>query len=108
MLWVRYILTVSIRKGTVANPYNLVENSSFERGTDYWSFSGITNSDGIVSPMDMRGHGFKIQNDSYGYKEIYQTIPVKGMSMILHCKCEIESQIMSDGRRPKMRYHPWE
>ncbi len=72
-----YFDGVQLEKGTVANPYNLVENSSFERGTDYWSFSGITNSDGIVSD-GYEGHGFKIQNDSYGYKEIYQTIPVKG------------------------------
>ena len=55
----------------------MIENSSFERGTNYWSLTSITDADGIVSDGN-NGNGFKIQNDSYRSKEIYQTIPVKG------------------------------
>lgn len=72
-----YFDGVQLEKGTVANPYNLIENSSFERGTNYWSLTSTTDADGIVSDGN-NGNGFKIQNDSYRSKEIYQTIPVKG------------------------------
>lgn len=44
-----YFDGVQLEKGTVANPYNLIENSSFERGTDYWSLTATTDVDGIVS-----------------------------------------------------------
>lgn len=65
-----YFDGVQLEKGTVANPYNLIENSSFERGTDYWSLTATTDVDGIVSDGN-DGNGFKIQNDSYRSKEIY-------------------------------------
>ena len=95
-LWIRggiegetgdaYFDCLQLEGGSIANRYNLVENSSLEYGTDtptLWIKNTYTDAnDTLVSndsaPAVLGGKSFKINGDAAKNKNLYQIINVSG------------------------------
>ena len=75
-----YFDNLQVEEGVVANEYNLIENGSFDHGTNgqvptYWGGANLSSGDGRGSSG---GNNFaNINGVAAGRKYVYQSIPVK-------------------------------
>ncbi|GFP74301.1 DNRLRE domain-containing protein [Clostridium fungisolvens] len=74
-----YFDCMQLEEGNIANRYNLLENSDFDYGLNYWDQSqGITTDDGIV---DIDGKkAFKFKGELKVVKNVSQNINISGDS----------------------------
>lgn len=75
-----YFDGVQLEKGTSLSAYNLVENSSFERSSNYWTDSGnLSVNDGIDNTVSKVGQNtFKLTGEQGKNKYIKQRINISG------------------------------
>ena len=94
-----YFDCLQLEKGNVANDYNLLENSGFDKGISYWSTSGFSENDGIVDGK------LRINGDILVCKSVSQTVKINMKNPVFCVNAKAEAQSLPfyerNGNTPK-------
>ncbi len=84
-----YFDCLQLEEGGVANDYNLLENSGFDKGLSYWSTSGFSEGDGVVKGK------LCINGDISTKKSVSQTVKINMKNPVFCVNAKAEAQSLS-------------